>query len=269
MRQRHHLCLIYVRISSIMEENKEEKKGKKALKITGNIIFYTFFTLIFGLACLSITSRITNGRVGDSQYLVVISSSMDGDKKNEYEIQSIPVKSLIKVDLVKSGKEDEFYSSLKKGDVLTFNYIPLDNNTITHRIISDPTKLDDGTYVFKLKGDAVDGENEIQTLYSDGRNGEILGKVTFVSLPLGQIYFFMSSKVGTLVLVILPSSAICIFEIAKIIYLVSENNRKKKELAYSEEKATKAKEIENKDKEIEELKRQLEEAKKKEGGKEE
>lgn len=244
-----------------MEENTKKKRNK-ALKIMGNVIFYTVFAFFFAVACFSVTSRLTGGRIGDSQYLVVVSSSMAGEKQEEYDIKTIPVKSLIKVDLIKDGKEDEFYSSLKKGDVITFNYIPLDNNTITHRIISDPTRLEDGTYVYELKGDAVEGEGNIQTLYSDGRNGEILGKVSFVSLPLGEMYFFISSKVGTVVLVILPSSAICVFEIAKIIYVVSENNRKKKEAVELAEKETKAKEIEDKNKEIEELRRQLEEAKK-------
>lgn len=210
------------------EETKEIKKSKRALKITGNVIFYVVLAFFLVLAGFSITSRVTNGRIGDSQYLVVISGSMDGEKQEEYDIKTIPVKSLIKVDLVKEGKEEDFYSNLKKGDVLTFNYVSLNNTTITHRIIEDPIKQADGVYKYILKGDAVEGDSDIQTLYSDGRTGEILGKVSFVSLPLGQIYFFMSSKVGTLVLVILPSSAICIFEIAKIIYLVSENKRKKK-----------------------------------------
>lgn len=237
------------------EETKEIKKSKRALKITGNVVFYVVLAFFLVLAGFSITSRVTNGRIGDSQYLVVISGSMDGERQEEYDIKTIPVKSLVKVDLVKEGKEEDFYSNLKKGDVLTFNYVSLNNTTITHRIIEDPIKQADGVYKYILKGDAVEGDSEIQTLYSDGRTGEILGKVSFVSLPLGQIYFFMSSKVGTLVLVILPSSAICIFEIAKIIYLVSENKRKKKEEITKEE-------TNKKDKEIEELKRQLEEAKK-------
>lgn len=239
-----------------MENDTVKKDKKKTYKLIGNIIFYTVFAFFFILACFSITTRFTKGRFGSSQFLVVISSSMEGEEKKEYDIKSIPVKSLIKVDLIKDGKENEFYTSLKKGDVLTFNYIPLNNTTITHRIISDPVVLDNGVIKFELKGDAVDGDENIQTLYSDGRTGEILGKVSFVSLPLGQMYFFITSKVGTLVLVILPSAAICIFEISKIIYVISENKRNKKEIKEKEER-------DKKDKEIEDLKKQLEEAKKK------
>ncbi len=236
------------------EKKEENKKEKKTLKRVGNILFYVLLGLFFLLACFSLTTRITKGRIFHSQFLVVISGSMDGERQEEYDIKTIPLKSLVKVSLIEEGKENEFYSSLKKGDILTFNYLALNNATITHRIISDPVVLDDGTIKYELKGDAVEG-NEIQTLYSDGRSGEILGKVTFVSLPLGQMYFFISSKVGTLCLVVLPSTAIVLFEICKIIFMVSENSKKK-----SEEKNRKEKE--EKDKEIEELKRQLEESKK-------
>lgn len=243
--------------------NKEKEKmdgGKKKIgKLIADIIFYVLLAIFFLFACLSVTSRVTKGKIGNSQYLVVISGSMDGEKQEEYDIQTIPVKSLIKVNLVPSSeeKEKEFYSSLKKGDVLTFNYLSLDNTTITHRIVEDPVLEDDGVYKYILKGDAVEGEENIQTVYSDGRSGEIIGKVTSVNVPLGYFYSFLSSKVGALVLVVLPCSAICILEIAKIIYLATENRGKKKEAAQKQV-------VDKKDQEIEELKRQLEEAKKKE-----
>ncbi len=250
-----------------MEQDKEanNNKGKrKVAKIIGNSVFYTILGLLTVFAAFSITSRITGGRIGDSQYLVVISGSMDGERQEEYPIKTIPVKSLIKVDLIKDGQEKEFYSSLKKGDVLTFNYASLNNVTITHRIIEDPLLLSDGTtYQIKLKGDAVEG-NEIQTLYSDGRTGEVIGKVSFVSLPLGQMYFFMSSKMGTLVLVILPCSAVCIYEIAKIVYILSENKRKKKEEAAQAVTSSKDKEIEELKAKLEAMQKQSQEEKKEE-----
>ncbi len=236
------------------KENVDKKNEKKIFKLIGNIVFYICLCFVFLLAIFSIFTRVTKGKIGSSQFLVVISSSMDGNEE-DYEIKSIPVKSLIKINLIEEGKEDEFYSSLKKGDVLTFNYIPLNNVTITHRIVSDPEVLDDGVIKYELRGDAVEGEGNIQTLYSDGRTGEILGKVSSVSLVFGNMLYFVTSKVGTIVLVILPSTAICIYEISKIIYVISENKRKKREQEQLEESN-------KKDREIEELKRQLEEAKK-------
>ncbi len=233
-----------------MDTTVKKSTWKKVL----DIIYYIFLGIFLLLAIVSVTSRITNGKIGNTQFLVVASSSMDGEKQEDYSIKTIPVKSLIAIDLVKDGKEEDFYSQLKKGDVLTFNYVSLNNVTITHRIISDPVKDSSGVYKFELRGDAVE-ESEIQTVYSDGRTGEILGKVTYVSLPLGQIYFFIASKLGTMLLVVLPCSLIAIIEICRIIRLVSEQRNKKKE---EKERV----ENEAKDKEIEELKRQLMEANK-------
>ncbi len=232
-----------------------DTENKKPIwKTILNIIYFVFLGFFLVLAVFSVSTRITKGKIGNSQLLVVVSSSMDGDKQEDYDIKTIPVKSLIAVDLIKDGKEDEFYSGLKKGDVITFNYLPLNNATITHRIVSDPVKDESGVYQIVARGDAVE-ESEIQTLYSDGRTGEILGKVSFVSLPLGQIYYFISSKPGTLILVVLPCSLVAIIEVCKIIYLISENRSRKKEEEINAEKSAK-------DKEIEELKRQLMEANK-------
>lgn len=227
------------------------KKKSKTIAIIKNIVFYVVLAFVVVVAAFSLTSRFTKGKIGNTQYLVVVSSSMDGEKQDEYDIKTIPVKSLISVSLVPSDteKEKEFYSSLKKGDVITFNYLALGNNTITHRIIEEPTKDSNGIYKYTVKGDAVEGD-DTQILYSDGRTGEIIGKVKSVNTPLGKFYFFLNSKVGTLVLVILPATALCIYEVCKIIYLVSEDKKKKKEELVLEESR-------KKDAEIEELKKQL------------
>lgn len=238
----------------VKDFNMDNVSKKTAWKRVRDIIYFLFLGFFLILAAISVTSRITKGKIGNTQFLVVASGSMDGEKQKDYDIKTIPVKSLIAVDLIQDGKEDEFYSSLKKGDVLTFNYVSLNNETITHRIVEDPVQIENGVYKYILRGDAVE-ETQTQTLYSDGRSGEIIGKVKFVNLPLGQMYFFISSKIGTLILVVLPCSLIAIIEICKIIYLISENRSRKKE---EETNAIK----EEKDKEIEELKRQLMEANK-------
>lgn len=234
-----------------MNKQKNTESKKNPVKIVLNIIFYVLVAILLFFAAISITTRITKGKIGSSQYLVIISSSMEGEEKEEYDIKTIKVKSLIKIDLV---KDDNFYSSLKKGDVITFNYIYLGNETITHRIVEDPI-LDKGVYKYKVQGDAV--SDDYQTLYSDGRTGEIIGKVTFVSYPIGLFYFFINSKVGMVVLVILPSSAICIYEIFKVIFIISERKRVQKEEVVN-------KTVEEKDAEIERLKKLLDEKKEKE-----
>lgn len=232
-------------------KQKEKKEKKSIVKIILNIFFYVILVILILFAGVSIASRVNNGKIGSHQFLVVISASMDGEEQEEYDIKTIPVKSLIGVKL--NTYDNEFYSSLKKGDVLTFNYVSLNNETITHRIVEDPEILDDGIYKFTLKGDAVSG-NEYQYLYSDGRSGEIIGKVTFVSYPLGVLYFFISSKIGTVVLVIIPSTLICLYEIYRIVFLLGKEKSKKDE--------AKEDKVEEKDKQIQELQKQIDELKK-------
>lgn len=226
-------------------------KIKTVFRITGNILFYILLVVLLFLAGLSITSRVTGGRIGNSQYLVVISASMDGGEQKEYPIKTIPVGALIKDEV--NDNSDAFYSSLKKGDVLTFNYISLGNETITHRIIEEPVKRDDGTYRYVVKGDAVDDDSQV--LYSDGRTGEIIGKVVSVNLPLGKFMLFLTSKKGMAFCVIIPCTLGFCFEIYKIFdYIYLEKKKKNDE--------KKEADLEAKDKEIEELKKQLEEKKK-------
>ena len=50
----------------------------------------------------------------------------------------------------------------------------------------------------------------------------------------GYIYFFITSKTGMVVLIILPCAAICIFEVGKIIYVVMDEKKKKENINNSE-----------------------------------
>ena len=227
-------------------------KIKTFFRISGNVLFYLLLVLLLLLAGLSITSRVTGGRIGNSQYLVVISSSMDGEEQSEYPIKTIPIGSLIKDEV--NDNSDAFYSSLKKGDILTFNYTSLGNETITHRIIEDPVKTEDGTFRYVVKGDAV--EDDCQVLYSDGRSGEIIGKVVSVNLPLGKFMLFLTSKKGMAFCVIIPCTLGFCFEIYRIFSYVFLEKKKK-----TDEKKNEA--LQAKDKEIEELKKQLAEQEKK------
>ena len=80
------------------------KKKQSIWKRILNVLFYVLLGILFVLACISMTFRLTKGKIGNSQYLVVISGSMDGERQ-DYEIESVPIKSFIKVDLIEEGKE--------------------------------------------------------------------------------------------------------------------------------------------------------------------
>ena len=68
----------------LIEEGKQTNKIKKTL----DVIFYVVLALLLILASFALASRFTKGRIGNSQYLVVISSSMDGEEQIEYDIKT-------------------------------------------------------------------------------------------------------------------------------------------------------------------------------------
>ena len=72
------------------------------------------------------------------QIRIVTSESMEKGSKetNQYKIKSLPLKSMIIIEQVDNNHEYEWYQSLKVGDVLTFKYVYIKQETITHRIIN-------------------------------------------------------------------------------------------------------------------------------------
>ena len=76
----------------------------------------------------------------ETDYKIVISGSMDGEPRGQYDIPTIPVGSMVFIHKVPSGDGAEgFYASLEVGDVLTFDYshpVSHEDMVVTHRIIS-------------------------------------------------------------------------------------------------------------------------------------
>ena len=142
---------------------------------------------------------------------IVASASMDADSSAGYEIGRIPAGSLVFIEKVHG---DDFYSSLKVGDVLTFNYIhPVSRQpmSVTHRIID--IKETSGVYTYTMKGDAVDGSTgtSVQIVTSD--SGDIDGKVVGMSHVLGVLASFFttfSGKVATIAVICAVIVAVCL-----------------------------------------------------------
>ena len=146
---------------------------------------------------------------------VVVSGSMDGEPR-DYEISTIPVSSLVLIHKVNS---DDFYQSVKIGDVLTFNYthpVSKENMVVTHRITD--IRESSGVYTYTLKGDSVaddptNGSSQIVT--SD--SGDIIGKVVGVSHWLGILIIFMSTWTGKICLITIPCVLLIVFELRNIL----------------------------------------------------
>ena len=146
---------------------------------------------------------------------LVTTASMDAAPPPAgYEISNIPAGSLVFIEKVHGG---DFYSSLKVGDILTFDYIhPVSRNVIsvTHRIID--IKETSGVYTYTMKGDAVDGSAgaSVQIVTSD--SGDIVGKVVGVSHSLGVLVSFFTSSSGKIATIAAICAAVVVACIASV-----------------------------------------------------
>lgn len=141
---------------------------------------------------------------GNTDTRVVVSGSMDGEPRSEYDIETIPVGSMVFIHEVPDGPYAyDFYSSLRIGDVVTFHYknpVTRENMVVTHRIIdiSDSS----GDIKFTMAGDAIRDDptnTSKQVVYAS--SGDMIGKVVGVSPVLGDITVFISSATGKAVLI--------------------------------------------------------------------
>ncbi len=245
------------------KRNNTKKKTKKAFSIISNIIMYTFLALCVVTVILSVVSKKeADGAVNifGKQMRVVVSDSMEECEQTDvsnYKIKSIPVKSMIFIERVPDDEVEanEWYSTLKVGDVLTFRYVYVSQETITHRITSITEKANGG-YIIELEGDNKVAKTDtltqrIDTSISDSPN-YIIGKVTGQSYVLGVIITALKTPVGIVCMVIIPTLIIAIFEIIRLVSAVMEKNKKQQQEEYQRQ----AQELENLRRQIEPLQRQ-------------
>lgn len=241
---------------------QNKTQTKKILTIIVNVILYIFLAVCLVTLVIAVVSKKNSDgavTIFGAQMRVVTSSSMekcDQTNVDKYEIKDIPIKSLVFIETVPTDKEaaEEWYASLKVGDVLTFKYVYTKQETITHRIV-EITEKDGGGYIITLEGDNKNSDTEtlsqtIDTSQSESPN-YIIGKVTAVSRVLGVVITALKSSVGLICLIIVPCTVIMIFEIVKVVNTFTGNNRKAQR-----EEALK------KDAEMAELKRRLAELEK-------
>ncbi len=242
-------------------ENKQIAPTTKAKKIVGivlNVIMYIFFAFcIFALVLSVSAKKDADGAVSifGKQVRIVVSDSMakcEQTDVSEYKIKDIPVKSMIFIDLVPENEQEakEWYANLEVGDVLTFRYVYVRQETITHRI-TKITEKETGGYIIDLEGDnkASDSNTltqQIDTSLADSPN-YVIGKVTGQSYFLGVVITAVKSPVGIVCIVIIPAVIIAIFEIIRLINAITEGKRKKQE-----------EENRRRDEELENMRRQLE-----------
>ena len=184
-------------------------------------------TLIVVAACLLGLGDYINDLNGgsldfsDTETRVVVSGSMDGEPREEYDIQTIPVGSMVFIQKVPEGPyANDFYSSLRIGDVVTFNYknpATREIMVVTHRIIDISNH--GGDMRFTMAGDAIKDDptnSSEQVVYAS--SNDMIGKVTGVSEGLGDISVFISSAHGKAVLIGVFAALLAVIWIGPTIY---------------------------------------------------
>ena len=233
-----------------------KKKKNKVLKIILDVLTYAFLVLCIFVVIITVTSkRSPDGasNIFGYEMRVVLSDSMDECEYTDvskFEIGSIPKDAVVFLDTVPEdpAEANEWYSTLKPGDVLTFRYVYGTQKTITHRITSIK-KLSTGGYEINLAGDNKNSEDQLeQTIYTAEPNATnyVIGKVTGSSYPVGVVMTFLKSAVGIIFCIIVPCLAIILIEVVKIIKVLGAD---KKERANEEKQ--------QQQNELEELRRRL------------
>lgn len=211
---------------------------KKIGKIAGNVVLYAFIVISLIGVLLTITAKKDadgTATIFGKQMRFVLSPSMEKCDQTDvsgFEIKDIPTKSVVFVEVVPddAAEAEEWYSDLKVGDVLTFKYVYVTQETITHRI----TKIDakeTGGYLITLEGDNKGDETGALSQVIDTSEfaspNYIIGKVVGVNYPLGLFVNLLKEPLILICFVILPSVAIIIFEVVRLVGLFGAEKKQK------------------------------------------
>lgn len=128
-----------------------------------------------------------------------------------YIIQSGSMGPTIKTGSIVVDKKAGEY---KEKDIITFWQ---GKKIITHRIIG--IKERNGEILYETKGDANDGRDLMMA-----RKSNVLGKVEFAIPFLGYAMAFAKTKVGILLLIVIPAMWIIVQEIMKVKKILKEKN---------------------------------------------
>lgn len=192
-----------------MEESKEIKRKKTFRLIVKifNILLLSMISLF--LICLMfyvISSKIAEKKEQTPLFgfYTIISPSMEPNI-NVYDVV-----------LVKKTN----INKLKKGDVITFystnNYFG--DTPITHRIAN----IDDRTSII-VKGDHNEKADNEKVIPKN-----IIGKVILVIPSLGKLQFFLASKSGFIIAIIIPAIVIITYDVYKIMKMIMLKNQMSK-----------------------------------------
>lgn len=188
-----------------MEEDKSIKI-KRIFKMTYKIISYTIIAILMCIASFLIF-YVISGKIAKKQgkqplfgLYTIISPSMTGTL-NVYDVAFT----------MRQDTDD-----LKVGDIITFYSTNsfFGGTPITHRII-EVIDVPNSEKMFRVKGDANPKADDEKVMASN-----VVGKVLFKIPQLGRVQFFLASKGGWIIAIMIPALVIISYDIYKIFRLL-------------------------------------------------
>ena len=228
-------------------------KTKKITDIVMNILLYLFLVVAVITVILTIFSKKDTDGASELfgyQMRIVTSDSMaecEYTDVSDFQIKSIPLRSMVFVKTMPKDARaaEEWYRSLRVGDVLTFRYVYTTQITITHRITAITEKASGG-FLIELAGDNKNSETGqlIQTIDTSipQNTNYVIGKVVGQAYLFGVILSFLMQPVGMVLIIILPCVLIIALEVTKIVKAFTAD-KKQQELAEKEEKERELEEL--------------------------
>lgn len=243
---------------------EKKSKIKKVSDVVQNVLLYSFLIICIAAVFLTVMSKKDidgAAEVFGYQMRVVVSDSMakcEHTDVSQYKIKDIPIRSMVFVEVIpeEDAAAQEWYRSLKVGDVLTFRYVYTTQVTITHRIVSINEK-ETGGFIIELAGDNTNSESGqlhqvIDTSIPNSTN-YVIGRVTGQSYIFGLIMSLLMQPIFIVLVIILPCAIIILLEVIKIFKMFS-SEKKQREQAEKEEKDNELEELRRKLAELESLK---------------
>ena len=107
-------------------------------------------------------------------------------------------------------------------DVITFLSKDIDTHgtPITHRVVGI-VETEDGKIGYRTKGDNNNAEDNALIM-----EDEVIGKVLFRIPMIGYVRSFITSKLGWLLIVVLPCVGVIIYDIGKLVGIINNSKAK-------------------------------------------
>ena len=191
---------------------EDSKKGEKKywsfrgiINFIKDVISWTVFILLLIIAvlllyCVIASYRYSKKGRGYEPLYTIVSPSMEPNIKVYDVIIDLPIRDFrdVKVNDVITFKSE---SSISKG------------MTVTHRV-TDIKKVA-GRYYFTTKGD--NNQSIDSSLVSQD---SVLGKVKYRIPQLGRVQYFLSSRGGWLIVILIPAVIILIADVIKLVRMI-------------------------------------------------